>query len=100
MQKNKITFDSLKEKDKELLIEWLKKPHIADYLYGQGLQNTLNDIDEFLNNKGSFFKHWIAYFDGVPFGYLLTSEVSPDDEYAKWIEGDIAITLDVFIGEE
>jgi RimJ/RimL family protein N-acetyltransferase len=87
---------------RSLVHRWLKEPHVAKWFYGQGLQNTLQHLDEFLNNSiSSFFQYWIA-FDGThPFAFLITTSVTkPVDSISQWCEEEgPAITLDMLIGD-
>jgi ribosomal protein S18 acetylase RimI-like enzyme len=80
---------------------WLRKPHAAQWFYGQGLQNTLNHLDEFLNGS-SFAQYWLGYERDRPFAFLITSPIQkPKDPLSKWCaEPGDAITLDLLIGED
>lgn len=70
---------------KQMIQAWIAQEHIAKWLHGQGLRNTLEDLEKFFQGS-SWAKHWIAYDGSTPFAYLLTSE-----------EGKEALTLDLFI---
>lgn len=101
MSKPLLSFAPLNKSQKELLINWLSQGHIREWLHGEGLQNTLQDIDRFFQGS-SYAQHWIAYHEGVPFGYLITSEVQKgedsSDDYAPFCQEEgRAITLDLFI---
>jgi len=79
----------------------LRKNMFKSIFHGQGLQNTLKDLDKHIHSSSGFHEHWIAYKEEVPFGYLMTSEVASDEErFSKWREGEKAITLDLLIGNE
>jgi RimJ/RimL family protein N-acetyltransferase len=93
-------FRLAKPEDKAMIEDWVHRPHIREWLHGEGLDNTLSSLLEFFAGR-SFFQHWIAYEHGIPFGYLLTSTVDPGEEVFSAIEfaGDKAISLDVFICE-
>lgn len=85
---------------RSLVHSWLKQPHVAEWFYGQGLQNTLNHLDEFLQGV-SLAHYWLGLDKNHPFAFLITSSVSkPHDELTHWCseEGD-AITLDMLIGD-
>lgn len=101
MQKAKhYLFKPVDQEHRSLVHRWLKEPHVAKWFYGQGLQNTLNHLDDFLNGTSSG-QYWLAYDQNRPFAFLITSFVEkPKDELTKWCskEGD-AITLDLLIGE-
>jgi RimJ/RimL family protein N-acetyltransferase len=96
-----INFALAKPKDRAMIEGWVKRPHIAQWLHGQGLENTLSSMIQFFEGH-SEFQHWIAYDGHMPFGYLLTSDVDQSDERVSSIDfsGSKAITLDVFICEE
>lgn len=96
-----LTFKLVDQGTHKLVLSWLKKPHVREFFHGQGLQNTLTD----LNSDQPTNQHWIAFQDGVPFGYLITSEVytkgDEDIQFTKHMKpGEKAITLDLLIGEE
>jgi dienelactone hydrolase len=70
---------------KMLLHEWLIQPHIAKWIHGVGLQNTLNGLEKFFQGT-STTTYWVGYDKDAPFAFLITSP-----------EGNNAIALDVFI---
>jgi len=93
-------FEPVDKARRSLVHTWLGSPHVAKWFYGQGLQNTLNHLDDFLNGdiKGQY---WLGYDENRPFAFLITSSVKkPNDELTKWCakEGE-AITLDLLIGD-
>ena len=85
---------------RSLIHTWLAQPHVTKWFYGEGLQNTLNHLDEFLE-RASSTQYWLAYDEGHPFAFLITSSVcKPDDALTKWCtEEGAAITLDLLIGD-
>lgn len=96
----KLSFHPATEKQRLLIHQWLAQDYVAKYFYGQGLQNTLEDLEKFYQGH-ALLEHWIAYSEDTPFAYLLTSPVKKTkDEYAKWVEGRPAITLDLLIGDK
>ncbi len=96
----KIFFVPVKRAHKALIYTWLKQPHVTPFFYGQGLQNTYDDLDRFMTKKKSVHSHWIAYYQNIPFAYLMNSEVTLKDEpYGKWIEKEVGMTLDLLIGD-
>lgn len=102
--KTDFSFAWVKESQKDFLEKWLKQEHIKEWFHGQGLQNTLNDLDLFYKGHPSLCEHWIAYINNKPFGYMITSEVRKDIEedvdLSKWCQKEgRAITLDLFICE-
>jgi len=99
-QAPRFHFKPVDREHRSLVHRWLKELHVAKWFYGQGLQNTLNHLDDFLNGS-SKGKYWLGYDQNRPFAFLITSFVEkPDDELTKWCskEGE-AITLDLLIGE-
>lgn len=83
-----------------LVHSWLKKPYVAKWFYGQGLQNTINHLDDFLNSS-SKGQYWLGYDQNRPFAFLITSSIEkPSDMLSKWCSKEgAAITLDLLIGE-
>lgn len=83
---------------------WLTLPHAAEWFYGDGLNNTINHLDEFLNplSKDTCISHyWLAYEKEIPFAFLITSLVNkPHDALTNWClaKGE-TITLDILIGD-
>ena len=103
-----LTFEPLTEQYKDLLLSWLSLPHVQQYYYGDGLKNTLANIELFCqgnNDNGRYcFYHWLVFADGVPFAFLMTSPVTgPYDtshDYNCWYEdGKRIFTLDMLIGD-
>ena len=88
----RFCFKPLNKSQHELVLEWIHQPHINEWLHGDGLSNTIKDIEQFLNNGEPWATHWIAYDNEIPFAYLITSEIEQSKEYP---EG--ATTLDLFI---
>jgi ribosomal protein S18 acetylase RimI-like enzyme len=98
--KFRFTFKPVVAKDRPLVLKWLVQPHVAEWFYGQGLQNTFTHLDEFLQGA-SQSQYWLAFDKDRPFAFFITSSVSkPHDELTRWCieEGD-AITLDMLIGD-
>ena len=86
--------------DRALIHSWLKQAHVAEWFYGQGLQNTINHLDKFFDGA-SQAQYWLGFDQDHPFAFLITSEVvKPDDELTNWCTGKgDAITLDMLIGD-
>jgi len=102
---NKFSYQLVDQGSYETVLGWLQKPHINEFFHGQGLQNTLKDLEEQISSDSPQYQHWIAIHDETPFGYLITSYVKPQDKednrFAQYMKSEeIAITLDLFIGEE
>lgn len=99
-QKFRFHFKPVDKAHRSTVHQWLKQPHVAKWFYGQGLTNTLNHLDEFLDGS-SGGQYWLGYDQNRPFAFFITSNVEkPLDELTKWCtkNGD-AITLDLLIGE-
>jgi RimJ/RimL family protein N-acetyltransferase len=98
--KQHFNFSLAHPTDQSMIEDWLARPHIREWLHGEGLKTTLQSLAESFEGS-SDFQHWIVYDSETPFGYLLTSEIDPQEEFfaAVHFSGDKAITLDVFIGE-
>lgn len=103
----KLRFTQVTKEYKETILDWFKEEHVNEFYYGEGLQNTLHNLNLYcqgINDNGLYtFDHWIAFYDEVPFGFLITSSVTgpynPNDNYNKWfIEGKQTFTLDLLIG--
>ncbi len=81
----RFTFKPAEQRQCLLIHAWLAQEHIKAWLHGDGLKNTLEDLENFFKGS-SIHQHWIVYETDIPFGYLLTSDA-----------GENAITLDLFI---
>lgn len=95
-----FTFKAVDTTSRALIHSWMVQEHVKEWIHGECLQRTLEDLDAFLRGPSSY-QHWLSYDGDIPFGYLLTSEVKRDgeDEYACFCrKEDGAITLDVLIG--
>lgn len=104
-----IRFEKVSAPYKPIILKWFKEPHVLEFFYGDGLQNTLNNLDLYcqgINHNGRYeFNDWIAFNEDVPFGFLITSIVEgpfdPEDDYNKWyVDGKKTCTLDLLIGEK
>ncbi|NGX59831.1 MAG: Aminoglycoside N(6')-acetyltransferase type 1 [Chlamydiae bacterium] len=96
-----MKFDVVPSKEADLVKSWLKQDYVAQYFYGTGLKNTLEDLELFINSEKSQWTHWLAYDGTTPFGYLMTSSIDPSEgECAKYCDSNsVAITLDLLIGD-
>lgn len=99
-RKFRFHFKPVDWESRSLVHQWLKEPHVAKWFYGQGLQNTLDHLDEFLKGS-SQGAYWLGCDGDRPFAFLITSNVEKQgDELTKWCFGEgKAITLDLLIGE-
>jgi ribosomal protein S18 acetylase RimI-like enzyme len=96
----RFDFKPVDTEHRSLVHDWLGQPHVSKWWYGQGLQNTIEHLDEFLAGS-SFFQYWLAYDNNTPFAFLITSYVhKSEDEISRWcFEEGAAITLDLLIGD-
>lgn len=85
LSKFRFIFKQVEIKDRSLVREWLVQPHIAEWIHGIGLQNTLNGLDSFFQGEAKT-TYWVGYDNDIPLAFLITSP-----------EGDDATTLDLFI---
>ena len=83
--KLRFTFKHVEAKDRPLVHEWLVQPHVAEWIHGVGLQNTINGLEKFFQGESNTI-YWIGYDKDIPFAFLITSP-----------EGNDATTLDLFI---
>lgn len=83
--KFRFNFKHVEVKDRPLVHKWLEEPHIAEWIHGIGLQNTLNGLEKFFQGNADT-TYWIGYDNDTPFAFLITSP-----------EGNDATTLDLFI---
>jgi uridine kinase len=96
----RFNFKHVDAAHRSLVHSWLRQPHVAEWFYGQGLENTFTHLDEFL--EGSLqAQYWLAFDSNHPFAFLITSSVrKPDDPLTRWcLEDGDAITLDMLIGD-
>ena len=93
-------FKLVDEAHRALVLGWLVQPHVAEWFYGEGLKNTMEQLDAFLHGS-SIFQYWLGLDKNLPFALFITSFVSkPRDELTKWCtEKGEAITLDMLIGD-
>lgn len=67
MKKNhRFTYRPVDKTQQQLIQEWIAEPHINKWLHGDGLKNTIEDLDQFVNQGKPWAKHWIAYDNQVP----------------------------------
>lgn len=101
MTQFRFNFTPVDSHHRSLVHSWLRQPHVAKWFYGEGMENTIKQLDEFLHGS-SLFQYWLGYDKDRPIAFFITSSVcKPDDELTHWCAevGD-AITLDMLIGDE
>jgi aminoglycoside 6'-N-acetyltransferase len=105
----KVHFESVKILHKNIILSWFNENHVKEFYYGEGLKNTLHNLDLYcqgINDNGRYtFDYWLAFYNEIPFGFLITSPITgpydPKDNYNKWyIDGKKTFTLDILIGEK
>ncbi|QBS12896.1 GNAT family N-acetyltransferase [Legionella geestiana] len=104
--KHPFHFYKVENRHKSIIHGWFGQDYIREFYYGDGLQNTLNNLELYcqgIRHNGRYaFDHWIAFFDKEPLGFLMTSPVDDsDDELCTWCEkGKKISTLDLLIGNQ
>lgn len=108
--KNKqMNFLPLETKFKATILNWFEADHVKEFYYGDGLQNTLDNINLYcqgINHNGDYsFDHWVAFIDNKSFGFLMTGTIEGpydiNDDYNKWYRpGKNIFTLDLLIGSQ
>jgi len=96
----KFQFRPALKSDKNIILEWLEQDYIQEWLFGEGLENTIRDLENSLAGESSYFQHWLALENKTPVAYLMTSSISKhSDDMRVWSQtkGRV-ITLDIFIG--
>ena len=108
-ESKKMHFKKFTKPLRQTVLQWFEEDHVKAFYYGDGLQNTLRNIDLYckgIKDNGRYtFDHWIAFYDSKPFGFLMTSPIigphNPNDDYNKWyIKGKKTFTLDLLIGDK
>ncbi len=96
-----FTYKLVETNDLPLIHGWLKQPHNAEWIHGEGLQNTLTGLENFVAGKSSKTKLWIAEVDGKPFAFLMSRPVDQTNADFSNVEfvGPNAISMDIFIGD-
>jgi RimJ/RimL family protein N-acetyltransferase len=104
-----ITFCKASVEHVPVITKWLNKKHVREFFYGEGLQGTLDSLNDYVHgipsNESYSFDHWMGFYDGMGFAFLMTSPVvgpyNPSDPIDKFFDpGKETITLDLLIGEE
>ncbi len=100
MKTDLFRFTLVDVKYQNLICSWLQQTHVAEWFCGQGLENTIKELDEFIHGS-SIFSYWLALDQNHPFALLITSSIDkPSDELTRWCsESGDAITLDILIGD-
>lgn len=92
MEKNfRFSFKPVHKMQQELILSWIVQEHINEWLHGEGLKNTIEDLENFVNHRPAWATHWLAYDNKIPFAYLITSQIEKSDKNPN------DITLDLFI---
>jgi len=103
-----MCFYPVTKKHLSIIHRWFKTNHVKEFYYGDGLKNTLNNLELYcrgINNNGKYsFDHWIAFYNKTPFAFIMTSLVDgpfdSNDNYNKWyIDDKQTYTMDLLIGE-
>lgn len=82
---NKIHFEKLKPQHLPIIFEWLNEPHMQEFW--DNSQEHKDDIINFVNGRvkqsnyfDGIYTYWIGFIEGVPYSFLLTSEVIADEK--------------------
>lgn len=89
----RFSFRKVTTYEQTLVMNWIHTPHINEWLHGDGLNNTIKELDNFVKGKDAWATHWLALDGETPFAYLITSVIEPSDMHPNG-----AVTLDLFIG--
>lgn len=87
----RFSFKPVDIENRQLVHDWIVQQHISEWLHGDGLKNTLKDLEQIPDGE-PWGRHWIAYDKKIPFAYLITSELEKKSPTDKEV-----ITLDLFI---
>jgi hypothetical protein len=79
----RFSFKPVNKSQQQLIHEWIAQAHINEWLHGDGLKNTIEDLEKFVNDQTSRATHWIAYDKETPFAYLITSEIEKSEEHPQ-----------------
>lgn len=82
--KIRFTFKPVRVEDRSIVHEWLGQPHIAEWIHGVGLQNTLNGLEKFFLEE-SDTTYWIGYDNNIPFAFLITSPEGNDATTLRFV---------------
>lgn len=79
-EKKEIRFKKASIEDYELLMQWLKEPHIMEFW--DNSPEHREDILIFMQGRskpspyfGGIFTYWVAMLDQTPYSLLMTSEI-------------------------
>ena len=95
-----LQFSPAQEKHRDVIHQWLQKPHVTEWFYGTGLENTYRFLEDYLSGSEAL-SFWLAFDKNHPFALFITSPIKkPTDELSYLCqERGPAITLDILIGD-
>ncbi|MBL4818540.1 MAG: GNAT family N-acetyltransferase [Deltaproteobacteria bacterium] len=98
--KDRFSCHKVTQQDLPLIHDWLKRPHIAEWIHGKGLQNTLDGLQEALRGEAEGIQYWIAKLDEQPLAFLISSDVEHGEPSLEKVplDGNRIVSLDIFIG--
>lgn len=80
-----IKFEKINKQHQDTLFHWLNEPHMQEFW--DNSQEHRDDIIHFINGRkepsnyfNGIFTYWIGTIDNVPFSFILTAEVKPEDD--------------------
>ena len=106
----KIEFKALTPREKDIIFEWLDKPHVMKFW--DNSQAYRDDIINFIEGRetkslyfGGVFSYWVAFINDEPYGFLMTSELNkkshlPNEYYPYLSKTGKTISIDIMIGNE
>lgn len=110
MNASSIHFEQANLQHKEIIFQWLDKPHVKEFW--DNSQAHRDDIVDFINGRkgptpyfGGIFTYWVGMMDNNPFCFLLTAEYIPNESSPSlWKEhcskSGKTYTIDFCIGNE
>jgi RimJ/RimL family protein N-acetyltransferase len=100
---DEVTFKPPEKNQFELIYHWFKKPHVSQFFDDPDTGRSIPDLQNYLMGKDHFWTPWLAYYQKIPFAYLMTAQVKKDETgiWRKWREKKgKTYSLDMLIGEE
>lgn len=105
--KNTIHFEKATLVHKDIIFEWLAEPHVREFW--DNSQEHRDDIINFINGQKQHYfygttMYWVGYCDHQPFCFVLSDELSADQEdltelhRAHFSKDGKTISLDFGIG--
>jgi RimJ/RimL family protein N-acetyltransferase len=96
--------------DHKVIFDWLQNPHVQEFW--DNSQEHKNDIQIFMNGRvetsiyfDGIFSYWIGFYDETPYAFLLTCEITHDQEMPEIWKSNLPtvgkiFSIDFCIGNE